>query len=239
MNTVTYCNFMAPQPYQKMFQLQQQLHDLRVARQIEDHILLLEHTPVISIGRTPGAKAHLLADVNDLHQQDIEVCVTNRGGDITYHGPGQLVVYFILLLTIRDIGRFIRMLEQSIINLLAKYEIPAGRKSGYPGVWVGEEKICALGIYIRKWVTMHGIALNVTTNLAHFEYIVPCGIHEKEVTSMEKFYQERQIAHPFPMHQIKQEYLASFSEIFQVALHERDQKLFWASDMKSQHNHHI
>lgn len=229
MESVTIYNLHQYQPYTKIFQLQKKLQALRVDNRIGNVILLLEHSPIISIGRTPGAEAHLLGDSNYLRSQGIEVCSTNRGGDITYHGPGQLVVYYIITLIDWDIHRFREKLEQSVIALLAKYNVQAHCKPEYPGVWVNEEKICALGIYVRKWVTMHGIALNVCPNLSHFEYIVPCGIRNKGVTSLQKIYQENHLVYHFTMEQIKQDYVKSFSETFQVDITEGDPKKIWES----------
>lgn len=222
MDSIAYYNLLHTQPYIKIFHLQQRLHALRTENRIDDLILLLEHEPVISIGRSREADSHLLTDPLYLKHQGIEVCTTNRGGDITYHGPGQLVVYFIILLTNHDIQWFIRQLEQSVMTMLAKYDIQGVQHPDYPGVWVGEEKICALGIYVRKWVTMHGIALNASPDLSHFEFIIPCGIQNKGVTSIQKIYQARHLPYQFTMEHIKQEYLASFSETFQVTLHEKD-----------------
>lgn len=229
MESVAIYNLHQYQSYTKIFQLQQKLHALRVDKRIGNIVLLLEHSPVISIGRTPGAKAHLLGDLKDLENQGIELCSTNRGGDITYHGPGQLVVYCIFSLIERDIHWFRKHLEKSVIELLARYNIQAHCKPEYPGVWVNEEKICALGIYVRKWVTMHGIALNVHPNLSHYNFIVPCGIYDKGVTSLQKVYQENHRVYHFTMEQIKQDYVKSFSETFQVDITEGDPKKIWES----------
>ena len=222
MKSIAYYNLLPAQPYRKTLHLQQQLQMLRTENRISDLILLLEHTPVISIGRSRGANSHLLFDPTYLKHQGIEVCSTNRGGDITYHGPGQLVVYYIMQLTNRDIRWFVRTLEQSVINTLAKYQIQGTHHPDYPGVWVGDEKICALGIYVRKWVTMHGIALNAHPNLSHFDCIIPCGIQDKGVTSIEKIYQASHLPYQLTMEHIKRDYLASFSETFQVDLREHD-----------------
>jgi len=229
MDSVTFYNLHKYQSYTKILRLQHRLYALRVDNRIGNVILLLEHSPVISIGRTLGADVHLLGDPLSLKSQGIEICSTNRGGDITYHGPGQLVVYFIIALIERDIHRFIRNLEKSIIGLLARYNIQGHCKPEYPGVWVNEEKICALGIYVRKWVTMHGIALNVYPNLSHFDFIVPCGIQHKGVTSLQKIYQENHRVSRFNMKQIKQNYIKSFSETFQVDIAEGDQNEIWQS----------
>jgi lipoate-protein ligase B len=227
MESVTGYNLRECQSYTKIFQLQQTLSALRADNLFGNSILLLEHSPVMTIGRTPGADAHLLVDPDTLQRRRIEVCRTNRGGDMTYHGPGQLVVYYILLLVERDIHRFIRQIEHSVLTLLARYGIQGHRKPEYPGVWVGEEKICALGFSIRKWVTMHGIALNVAPDLSQFTLIVPCGIRDKGVTSLQKIYQQRQIASQVTMEQIKRDYLTSFAETFGVDMVEGEPQSLW------------
>jgi lipoyl(octanoyl) transferase len=227
MEAVTVYNLPDYQPYTKVLQLQNRLATLRRDGRIGNIILLLEHSPVISIGRTLGADVHLLAEPQFLHRQGIEVCVTNRGGDITYHGPGQLVVYFIITLPERDIRGFVRKLEQSVIALLAQYQIHGERDPANPGVWVQGEKICALGIYVRKWVTMHGIALNINPNLSHFDYIVPCGLHGKKVTSLQKICQAQEHEAVLNIGQIKQAYLASFAETFQAEIVRDDPQKVW------------
>jgi len=169
-------------------------------------LLLVEHDPpVITISRRPGARQHLIATDAQLRAAGVEVAETDRGGDITYHGPGQLVVYPILDLNALGLrlASYMRFLEQVVIDVLARFEIEAQRDEGIPpatGVWVqsrdaqglqsvgvtGAKKICALGVRISKWVSMHGLALNVTTNLDHFNLIVPCGLVGRSVTSMER-----------------------------------------------------
>jgi lipoyl(octanoyl) transferase len=159
------------------------------------HVLLLEHDPpVITISRRPGARRHLIATEHQLRAAGIQIAETDRGGDITYHGPGQLVVYPILdldRLGLR-IHSYMRMLEGIVIDLLARFGIAAVRDEQATGVWVpradgnGEAptKICAMGVRVSKWTSLHGLALNVTTNLAHFNHIIPCGLAGRTVTSM-------------------------------------------------------
>ena len=149
-----------------------------------DHLLLVEHPHVITLGRN-GRMENLLASDEILSRAGISFYPTDRGGDVTYHGPGQLVGYPILDLGRwrRDVGAYVRALEQSIIDTLADYGIAAGRIPRLTGVWVGERKIAAIGVHISRWVTSHGFALNVTTDLSYFQYIVPCGL-TKPVTSM-------------------------------------------------------
>lgn len=154
---------------------------------IHDMLLFVEHPHVYTLGKS-GDSAHLLKAISELSNIDAEYVETDRGGDITYHGPGQIVGYPILDLDrhFTDIHKYLRYLEEVIIKTCAEYGITAGRIEGLTGVWVGDEKICAMGIRCSRWVTMHGFALNVSTNLDYFSHIVPCGISNKDVTSLEK-----------------------------------------------------
>ena len=149
-----------------------------------DHLLLLEHEHVITLGRN-GHLENLLAGDDVMARAGISFYPTDRGGDVTYHGPGQLVGYPILDLREwkRDVGLYVRSLEQAIIDTLADYGIQAGRIPKLTGVWVGDAKIAAIGVHLSRWVTSHGFALNVNTDLSYFQYIVPCGL-TKPVTSM-------------------------------------------------------
>lgn len=158
---------------------------MRIAGVIKDVLILVEHAPVLTVGRNGGFQ-NILAAGEALKSQGISVYEVERGGDITYHGPGQLVGYPIIDLKMRDrdLHRYVRQLEEVIIRTLDCYGIIAGRKDGYPGVWVGSRKIAALGVAVKKWVTMHGFALNIACNLEHFQLIVPCGISGCGVTSM-------------------------------------------------------
>jgi lipoyl(octanoyl) transferase len=170
--------------YQTALELQQQLVAERKQGLISDHLLLLEHSHVITLGRN-GHSENLLAGEQVLSRAGIAFFPANRGGDITYHGPGQLVGYPILDLRDwkRDVGAYVRGIEQVLIDTLADFGIAAGRIPKLTGVWVGEHKIAAIGVHISRWITSHGFALNVTTDLSYFQYIVPCGL-TKPVTSM-------------------------------------------------------
>jgi len=170
--------------YGQALELQQQLVSERQQGLIPDQLLLLEHPHVITLGRN-GRMANLLASGEILSRAGISFYPTDRGGDVTYHGPGQLVGYPILDLREwkRDVGAYVRAVEQVIIDTLAGYGISAGRIPKLTGVWVGERKIAAIGVHISRWVTSHGFALNVATDLSYFQYIVPCGL-AKPVTSM-------------------------------------------------------
>ena len=148
-----------------------------------DALLLVEHPHVITVGRTRGALAHILG------AGGVDVVEVERGGDVTYHGPGQIVAYPILLLEEgeRDLHRFLRNLEEGMIRTLGRWGISAGREAGKTGVWVsGQRKIASIGIACRKWVTFHGLALNVTTDLGYFARIQPCGFDAAVMTSMER-----------------------------------------------------
>ena len=170
--------------YGKAFELQQQLVAQRKQGEIGDQLLLLEHPHVVTLGRN-GHKENLLASEEILSRAGVSFYPTDRGGDITYHGPGQLVGYPIVDLREwkRDVVGYVRAIEQVIIDTLADYGIAAGRIPKLTGVWVEERKIAAIGVHISRWVTSHGFALNVNTDLSYFQYIVPCGL-TKPVTSM-------------------------------------------------------
>lgn len=174
--------------YQEALTLQRSLQEARGAEQIPDTLLLLEHPPVITMGKS-AVREHVLADDRELTEAGATIEWIERGGETTYHGSGQLVGYAIFNLyeRHRSIKRFVRNMEQVFIDLLEEeYGIEAGRDPEHPGVWVGKEKITALGISIRNKVTMHGFAFNVAPELAHFDWIVPCGITDKGQTSLER-----------------------------------------------------
>jgi lipoyl(octanoyl) transferase len=170
--------------YASAFALQQQLVARRKAGAIPDQLILLEHPHTITMGRN-GRLENVLAGEDILTRAGIAFHPTDRGGDVTYHGPGQIVGYPILDLREwqRDVGAYVRAIEQVLIDTLADFGIQAGRIPKLTGVWVGESKIAAIGVHISRWVTSHGFALNVSTGLRYFQYIVPCGL-SKPVTSM-------------------------------------------------------
>jgi len=170
--------------YGQALELQHQLIAERQQGLIPDQLLLLEHPHVITLGRN-GHANNLLASAEVLSRAGIAFYPTDRGGDVTYHGPGQLVGYPIIDLREwkRDVGAYVRAVEQAIIDTLADYGISASRIPKLTGVWVDDRKIAAIGVRISRWVTSHGFALNVSTDLSYFQYIVPCGL-TKPVTSM-------------------------------------------------------
>lgn len=179
-------------PYGEAHALQQRLQEARIEGRIPDVLLMLEHEPVITLGR--GAKVgNVLLAQEMLAARGVELHETGRGGDVTYHGPGQLVGYPILDLSPdrRDVRRYVRDLEEVMIGVAADHGLAAERIEGLNGTWLrdpelGDRKLGAIGVRISRWVTMHGFALNVTTNLDHFALIVPCGIRGKGVTSLER-----------------------------------------------------
>ena len=168
--------------YNDTWKLQKKLQSKRILGEIEDHLLLVEHPPVFTLGKN-ASKQHIINN-----SEDVSIIQTDRGGNITFHGPGQLVGYPILDLNYykRSITWYMRELEQLIIDVLGEYDIKASRKKGLTGTWVKDKKIAALGVRISKWVTMHGFSLNINPDLNFYKYIIPCGIKEYGVTSMAK-----------------------------------------------------
>jgi len=171
--------------YADAFALQQQLVERRKRGEISDQLLIVEHPHVVTMGRN-GHDENLLAQPELLERAGVEFHRTDRGGDVTYHGPGQIVGYPIVDLREwkRDVMAYVRALEQVLIDALAQFGIAAGREAGATGVWTEQGKIAAIGVHISRWVTSHGFALNVATDLSYFRYIVPCGL-TKPVTSLQ------------------------------------------------------
>jgi len=182
----------------------------RVKSGEEDRLLLLEHPPVITLGRNARPQ-DVLAGEEALGAQGVTVAVTNRGGQVTYHGPGQLVGYPIVNLSPdrRDVARYLRDLEEVLIRLLDLYGIRASRLAGLTGVWAGEEKIASLGVHLSRWVTTHGFALNVSTDLDHFALIVPCGLRQRRITSM-----ERRLGRAVPLEEVADAATREFGVVF-------------------------
>ena len=168
--------------YNDTWKLQKKLQSKRILGEIEDHLLLVEHPPVFTLGKN-ASKQHIINN-----SEDVSIIQTDRGGNITFHGPGQLVGYPILDLNHykRSITWYMRELEQLIIDVLGEYGIKASRKKGLTGTWVKDKKIAALGVRISRWVTMHGFSLNINPDLNFYKNIIPCGIKEYGVTSMAK-----------------------------------------------------
>jgi lipoyl(octanoyl) transferase len=198
--------------YREMWQRQLDLFGELVNRKVageaitDEHLILVEHKPVYTLGRH-GKPENLLIDRELLAQRGIECIPIERGGDITFHGPGQLVAYPIIDLESHHLGikHYVDMLEETVIRLIARYGIKGERVDGATGVWIGNNKICAIGVRCSHFITMHGIGLNVNTDLSYFNAINPCGFTTKGVTSI-----AREIGHDVDMRQVKNQ----FTEIF-------------------------
>lgn len=186
----------------------------------ENYLLFVEHPPVYTLGKS-GKIEHVLIDEGQRKEKGIDFFHTNRGGDITFHGPGQIVGYPILDLEkfYTDIGRYLRELEEVVILTLAEYGIDAGRSAGETGVWIDpfikgkERKICAMGVRCSRWITMHGFALNVNTDLSYFDYIIPCGIQNKKVTSI-----KNELGRSVPVEETKEKLKRNFEKVFGVKI---------------------
>jgi lipoyl(octanoyl) transferase len=204
-------------PYPESLALQRALVEQRQRGEVGDLLLLVEHPHVLTLGvRGDGGRGHILATAGQLAARGIAVHETGRGGDVTYHGPGQLVGYPILDLKPDrcDVHRYVRDLEEMLIRTAADYGIAAHRIDGLSGVWVGGQnggkKLAAIGVRIARWVTSHGFALNVTTDLEYFNLIVPCGIADRGVTSL-----ERLLGRPVDREEVEARVLEHFSEVFE------------------------
>jgi len=208
--------------YAEAWELQKRVVAARKAGLIEDVLLFCEHPHVITLGRS-GKRANLLAGENVLRQKSVEYFETSRGGDITYHGPGQIVGYPILDLGAikRDVVWYVRTLEEVMIRATADFRIAAQREEGKTGIWVGEgaakEKLAAIGIHISRWVTSHGFAYNVATDLRYFDLIVPCGIAERRATSLEKL-----LGRCVSLNEVKPQLAVHFGEVFGLQVRPAD-----------------
>ncbi len=219
-------------PYGEALQLQRELVEQRKAGAIPDTLLLLQHPHVLTLGvKGDGGRSHILAADEILRARGVEIFETGRGGDVTYHGPGQLVGYPIIDLDPdrRDVHRYVRDLEEVMIRVCASYGVVAGRIAGLTGTWVGAtdgpggssqvdeserssrpaEKIGAIGVRISRWVTSHGFAFNVRTDLEFFRLIVPCGIADRGVTSL-----EREVGAEIPMIEVEARFVQFFGDVF-------------------------
>ena len=198
--------------YAEGLDIQKALVEQRKAGEIPDQLLLLEHPPVITLGvKARNDRSHIVASADRLAAEGVEVVETGRGGDVTYHGPGQLVGYPIIDLKPDrcDVHRYVRDLEEVMIRMAASFGVEAGRVPGLTGAWVGNEKLAAIGVRIARWVTSHGFAFNVSTALDHFDFIVPCGITDKGVTSLEKL-----LGRAVPMAEVEDSAVDAFKQVF-------------------------
>jgi lipoyl(octanoyl) transferase len=202
-------------PYGDAYQTQLRLHQLRLAGEIPDVAIVLEHAPVITYGRAAHVGENIVAGEDRLRELGVEVCATDRGGDVTYHGPGQLVLYAIVGLNAygKDVHAHSRRMEQVLIDTLAGFGVEAFRRKEYPGVWTQQGKIGAIGIRVSRWVTLHGVSLNVSPDMSHFSLIVPCGIREHGVASLAGI-----LGRPVEVAAVKAAMRGDFERIFEVGL---------------------
>ncbi len=232
MKTVWLVN-LGPVPYGEALALQHRIVEARKNGALKDTLLLLEHPPVFTLGRN-AHESNILASTEFLQRQGIDVFRVERGGDVTYHGPGQLVGYPILHLSNyrQDVGWFVRSIEETLIRAVGDFGIQAHRVEKLIGIWVDEPnplpvpvvqevKLAQIGARIEQWVTYHGFALNVDPNMAHFEMIVPCGISDKGVISMARY-----LKRPVDMGQVRQRVATRFAEVFDAELIEVPQEEF-------------
>lgn len=205
-------------PYSEVWDLQRSIFNVLVQNENKDTLILCEHFPVYTLGRVTESSNILFSD-DELLKIGAEKFEIERGGDVTFHGPGQLVGYPLLNLSHfkEDLGWYLRALEETIILTLNKYGLKGFRIPGKTGVWIGEEgneeKICAIGIKVSRWCTMHGFAFNVHTDLSYFERIIPCGISDKKVTCLQKI-----LGKGIAIEEIKQHYSDAFIKVFNVDL---------------------
>jgi lipoyl(octanoyl) transferase len=224
--------------YSEAWELQKRVVTARQAGLIDDVLLLCEHPHVITLGRN-GKRENLLASEQVLRQKNVEFFASDRGGDITYHGPGQTLGYPILNLGAirKDVGWYVRMLEESMIRATAKFGIAAERVAGKTGIWVRnaqaqnsvEEKLGAIGVHISRWVTSHGFAYNVATDLRYFDLIVPCGIAGRKATSLEKIL-ERAVSREEGLKAL----VPSFGEVFGLEMREMSRTGLWERSANSE-----
>ncbi len=205
-------------PYPEALELQHLLHGRRVRGEIPDTLLLLEHPHVITLGRR-GKREHVLLDEEERRRLGVALHHVERGGDVTYHGPGQLVGYLIFAVPegLAGVRPFVRTIERALVAVLEGYGIEARTVEGYTGVWVGEEKVAAIGVAVQRWVTFHGFALNVNVDLTGFSWIVPCGIRGKGVTSM-----ARLLGRTVDLEEVKARTAAAVAAAFGLALERVD-----------------
>ena len=200
--------------YEDGLELQKNLVEQRRAGEIPDQLLLLEHPPVITLGvKSRNDRSHVIATDEDLEAEGVRVFETGRGGDVTYHGPGQLVGYPILDLRPDrcDVHQYVRDIEEVMIRTAGAFGVTAARTTGLTGVWVDGEKLGAIGVRIARWITSHGFAFNVNTSLQHFDFIVPCGITDRGVTSLQKL-----LGRQVPMDEVVDAVVNAFGDVFSV-----------------------
>jgi len=213
------CNFalLGTTDYEEALELQKKIAEARRDNRIEDTLLLLEHPPLITIGRS-GSFKNILASKETLEKEGIRLYTVDRGGDVTYHGPGQLIGYPIMNLANygKDIHSYVYRIEQSIVELLKQeYAVETDIVQGYIGVWHDTDKVAAIGVAVRSWITTHGFALNVNPDMNHFAMIHPCGIRDKGVTSLSRILNRK-----VTVDEVAKKYPKYFGEIFSVEMNE-------------------
>ena len=204
--------------YQAAWNIQKQLFKEVTENRKTNYLILTEHPPVITLGKS-GHENNIVTNQDILESKSIDVVEIDRGGDVTFHGPGQIVGYPIFNLENfkKDIHWYLRSIEEVIIQTLNFFDIETERIDGLTGVWINNQKICAIGIKVTRWVTMHGFALNVSTELDYFNHIIPCGIGDKSVTSMEEIKNQK-----FLLNGIKTKICESFKTIFDIEIEKRE-----------------
>lgn len=206
---LTYCD-LGFIDYQEAWDFQKEIFSKRVSGEVEDFLLLLEHQNTYTLGKT-AHRENLKGSDDYLKENQISVYDIDRGGDITYHGPGQIVGYPIVNLNnwYKDTHKYLRALEEVIIKTCKDYSLNCERNPKYTGVWIGDRKIAAIGIKVSRWITMHGFAFNVNTDLSLFNGIIPCGIQDKSVTSLSK-----ELNRAIEIPEVKEKLLANFKDVF-------------------------
>jgi lipoate-protein ligase B len=200
--------------YGDAYNLQRKLFRNRADGQIADTLLLLEHPPTITIGKS-GKLENILASPEQLAEEGVSLFFVDRGGDVTYHGPGQLVAYPIIDLRRRgrDVHKYVHDLEEVIIETLNELGIEGCRDAAHAGVWVGSEEVAAIGLSVRRWISMHGVAINVNPELQHFSFINPCGFPDRKATSIANL-----VSQDIPMEAVVESLLAHFSVVFDTSM---------------------
>ena len=200
--------------YGEAHDLQKRILQDRIDGKCSDHLILLQHNPVITVGRG-GDNSNIIAPKAMLESAGISTYEIERGGDVTYHGPGQITGYPIIDLRNykKDVHWYLRQLEEVIIRVLSEYSVIGERVKEYTGVWVGDEKIAAIGVAVKRWVTYHGFAFNVNPDLSHFKLINPCGITDKEVTSLAKI-----LGRDVDINEVEEKTISAFAEVFNVEI---------------------
>ena len=198
--------------YRQMWDMQRTLYQRVLSENAGPYLILTEHDPVITIGKS-GSRQNLLVNTRYLETRAIDVIENDRGGDITFHGPGQIVGYPIINLADfkKDIHWYLRSLEEVIIKTLDLFGLKSIRNDGLTGVWIENRKICAIGVKTSRWITMHGFALNVNTELDHFDLIVPCGIRDKSVTSISS-----ELGNTIDLNDVMNKVISQFENVFEV-----------------------